>query len=305
MNALQVLLLFCREALLSLGRSWRVSLLAIFTIAVSLFIGGTFLLVTQNLSRIVNEWRGQAKVVAYLDSDLAAGDLEELEEWVGQSPWIVDVALVTAEQAEARFAGAFPDLQELLESWKERPLPASLEMSVDPDRLSEGGFRAWLAELRAHRGVTMVDDDREWLRQIGGLIAVLRGAGLLVGGILLAAAVFTIASVIRLTAYIYRDEIAVMRLVGATEFLVRGPFYVGGLLQGLLGGTIAVVSLFGAFYLLSAQTLPSVFGTILFDRFLSLSSLLVVVGVGAAAGLLGALLSTERERKHWEKRRTA
>ena len=90
---------------------------------------------------------------------------------------------------------------------------------------------AWLAELRRHPAVDMVDDDRDWLRQLELLVAVFRGVGLTLGALLLAAATLTIASVIRLTAYLYRDEIAVLRLIGATEFYIRGPFYAEGLVQ--------------------------------------------------------------------------
>ena len=303
MNAPQVLGLFCREALLSLRRSWKVSLLAVFTIAASLFIGGTFLLLTGNLTQVVADWRSQAKVVAYLAPQLESSDREALEAWLRQRPWTTEVVLVTAQEAEERFVEAFPSLEELLLGWDDRPLPASLEISVEPEGLSDDQFRSWVTELRARTGVSMVDDDREWLRQIGRLVAVLRGAGVLVGGILLTAAVFTIASVIRLTAYLYRDEIAVMRLVGATEFVVQGPFYVGGVLQGLLGGALAVGSLFAAFRLLAVQEMPLVFGTVLFDRFLSIGSLVGIVAVGAVAGLLGAVFSMEREKKNASDRR--
>ena len=82
----------------------------------------------------------------------------------------------------------------------------------------------------------MVDDDRDWVAQLEGVLQVIGAVGLGVVAVLMVAAIFTIASVIRLTAYLYRDEIGVMRLVGATELFIRGPFYVEGLLQGLLGG---------------------------------------------------------------------
>ena len=78
----------------------------------------------------------------------------------------------------------------------------------------------------------MVDDDRDWLRQLEGVVQVVRTVGMALVAVLLLAAIFTIASVIRLTAYLYRDEIGVMRLVGATELFIRGPFYVEGLVQG-------------------------------------------------------------------------
>ena len=91
--------------------------------------------------------------------------------------------------------------------------------------------------------MTLVDDDREWLSQLATAVAVVRAVGLALVASLLGAAIFTIASVIRLTAYLHNEETGMMRLVGATEFFIRGPFYVEGLLQGLIGGLVASAAL--------------------------------------------------------------
>jgi cell division transport system permease protein len=113
--------------------------------------------------------------------------------------------------------------------------------------------------------------------------------------VLLSAAVFTIASVIRLTAYLYHEEILIMRLVGATEFFIRGPFFLEGLLQGLLGGVVAVVALYGAHALALAQAARSVWGGLLLGDFLGFGQQIFLVALGALAGLAGAVLSLRRE----------
>ncbi len=297
MSPLQALAFFFREAALSLRRSWKVSLLAVFTIAVSLFIGGLFLLLTGNLARIVADWRSEAKVVVYLGADAAPETVEELAAAMRARPWVREVARVSPEEAVERFAAAFPQLSELLGGWERGPLPASLEVGIDPAGAESPERRAWLETLRAHPAVAMVDDDRLWLRQVETLIALLRGSGLVLGGVLLAAAIFTIASVVRLTAYLYRDEIAVLRLVGATEFVVRGPFFVEGLIQGLGGGLLAVAGLFAAYELVISQTLPSILGWVLLSRFLPPAELAALVALGGLAGLFGASISMRREEE--------
>ena len=93
----------------------------------------------------------------------------------------------------------------------------------------------------------MVDEDRDWLHQLDAFVGILRGVGAVVGLALLGAAVITIGSVIRLTAYLYRDEIAVMRLVGATEMYIRGPILLRRADSRLLGGLVAVLGLYAAF----------------------------------------------------------
>jgi cell division transport system permease protein len=297
MTLLQALAYFAREAAVNLVRSWKVSLLAVLTIAVSLCLGGTFLLASRNLGGAVERWRAEARVVLYLQPQTTAAELASLAAEARRAPFVAAAEPVPAELARRRFQEAFPSLGGLVEGLGQEPLPASLEVA-----LAEGARRpraaqleAWLASWRRRPEVSMVDDDREWLRQLTTLIAILRAVGLALGAVLLAAAVFTIASVIRLTAYLHHEEIATMRLVGATEFFIRGPFYVEGLLQGLLGSAVALTGLLIAYRAAHAQAGASIFATLLATDFLTGRQLAFLVLVGAAAGLLGAIASLRRE----------
>jgi cell division transport system permease protein len=294
----QALLYFFREAWVSLARSWKVSLLAVVTIAVSLTIGGAFLLIGRNLSALVERWRDEARVVVYLRPDADAAARADLLAEIAAAPWVTAREERTAAEAAARFRQVFPGLADLLEGGRDEPLPPSIEIVVDPGVQGAAGsaFATWLAALRAHPAVELVDDDREWLRQLETLTVLVRGAGLTLGAILLAAAVFTIASVIRLTAYLYRDEIAVMRLVGATEFFIRGPFYTEGLIQGLVGGVLAVGGLYGAYAAAARRVSGTLVGAVLTPRFLEWQPLALLVLLGAAAGLAGAVVSLRREK---------
>jgi len=113
--------------------------------------------------------------------------------------------------------------------------------------------------------------------------------------VLLGAAIFTIASVVRLTAFLYREEIAIMRLVGATEFYIRGPFYVEGLLQGILGSVLSLAGLYGAYAALNPTLEESLVASVMATRFLAWPQLLLLVGLGGVAGLAGAIASLGRE----------
>ncbi len=119
--------------------------------------------------------------------------------------------------------------------------------------------------------------------------------GLVVGTALLAAAVVTIGSVIRLTAFLYKDEIAVMRMVGATELYIRGPFFFEGLIQGFLGGLVALLGLYAAFLVLDPKSSTVLLGTVFVDRFLPWQTALGLLSLATLAGCIGALLSLHRE----------
>ena len=287
---------FFREAAVNLARSWKISLVAVSTIAVSLFVGGALLLLTSNLEALVQDWRHEAKVVVYLRPGVtpqsAAGLLAELR----RPAWATAVQTVSAAEARRRFERYFPSVADLVRGWGEEPLPASFEVSFDPQRAEGRAFEAWLQGLRADPRVGMVDDDRDWVRQLEGVVQVVRGLGMALVAVLLLCAIFTIASVIRLTAYLYRDEIDVMRLVGATELFIRGPFYVEGLLQGVLGGALAVAGLYGAYLLVAPQAGGPWLAGALTGSFLAAGQQAVLVALGALSGLAGAIASLRSER---------
>lgn len=295
MSIFQALRYFFREALVNLARGFRVSLLAVLTIAVSLTLGGVFLLASRNLSGAVERWRAETRVVIYLKSEVTTTDLGRLAAEARQPAWVTAVQPVSAAAARQRFRDIFPSLSGLVEGLGEEPLPPSLEVAVSPSQAPPRELARWLDLWRQRPEVSIVDDDREWLRQLETLVAVVRGVGLALGAVLLGAAIFTIASVIRLTAYLHREEISVMRLVGATEFFIRGPFYAEGLLQGFLGALLALVGLYATYHLVHARAASSLIAAMLATDFLGRSEIGFVVLLGMAAGLLGAVASLRRE----------
>jgi cell division transport system permease protein len=296
MNVLQAFTYFLREAAVGLARSFRVSLLAIFTISVSLFLSGMVLLVSKNLSRTVQAWRAEARFAVYLAPEVDAAGRAALRTTIEQGRWTGRLEEVTPEAARARFERAFPSLAELVADRGEGALPFSFEAvlkTVSPSDIS--AFTAWVEDLRKRPGVVMVDADQDWISQIETLLALIRGLGIALAAILLGASVFTIASVVRLTSFLYREEIAVMRLVGATEFYIRGPFYFEGILQGLLGGLIAVAALGGVHFAIAPRVASSIVAGALAATFLSPFELTALVIFGAVAGWAGAVVSLSRE----------
>ena len=294
MSLARALRYFAREACLNLLRSWRVSLLAVLTITVSLLLGGAFLLASRNLAASVEGWRGQLRVVIYLKPGTPASDLPRLAAAARAAPWVAGVDVVSPAAARRRFRDTFPTLADVIDSGEGEPLPASLEVALRREQAEAGGLDAWLDAWRRRPEVAMVDDDREWLGQVETAVAVVRAVGLVLGGILLGAAIFTIASIIRLTAYLHHEEITIMRLVGATEFFIRGPFYVEGLIQGFLGGALASAGLYASYQLIHARS-RSLFAAVLAGQFLSPRQLGLLLLLGALAGLIGAVASLRRE----------
>ncbi len=293
----QALIYFSREASLNLIRGFKVSLLAIFTIAVSLFLSGIFVLVLGNLEKFIALWREESKMIIYLNEGSSRQDLEQLRQLV-EEPWVKRTSEVSAAAAQERFRAAFPSMAELLEGKNSNVLPPSLEVEVEWQKIDAPALARWLETINHHPAVMVVDDDRDWLQQIETAVLVLQGLGLIFGTLLIATAVFTISSIIRLTAYLYRDEIMVMRQVGATEFFIRGPFYMEGLIQGFCGGAVAMSLLSLAHAVVLEQHPASILVTVFVADFLPWRHVLALVLLGAFAGLLGAIVSLRSESWH-------
>lgn len=296
MSFFQALAYFIREAASSLFRSLRVSLLAIVTIAVSLFLAGALFLVSANLAETVVAWRAEARFVLYLEPETATADRSALVARIAAAPWVETSEEIDERGAAERFSRAFPSLAELVGEGGHGRLPPSIELRLRPPAAAEtASYRAWLEELKTAPGVESTDDDRDWIAQVETALALVRALGLALTAILIGASIFTISSVVRFTALLYREEIAVMRLVGATEFFIRGPFYFEGVFQGLLGSIVAVGGLFALHASLRPQLTQSVLAAALARRFLAPGEIALIVLFGALAGLVGAIVSLGRE----------
>jgi cell division transport system permease protein len=284
---------FFREASRRMWVSKRTSFVAIAMIAISLLIVGGFLLVADNLGRAVAQAEGKSRVNVYFDVDATPQQIATVNAWLATHPDFTARRFVSKEAALARFKQYFANLSDIVGQLDENPFPASFECDVSPVVAQSPAFAREAAELRAIVGVEQVQFDWEWVETLRKLIRLVNLAGLIAGGVLAVAAAFTIANVIRLTMMLYREEIAIMRLVGATERMIRGPFLIEGLLQGLLGAIVSIVLLLAAFLAGRHFLAPrnSLMWGFLFNGFLPWQKVLSLLAGGMLAGYLGSWLS--------------
>lgn len=287
---------FFDEALQSLWRSRLLNALSIVTIAVSLFVLGAFLAVASNLSEVVTRWTRKVQVTFYLEDGLAPYIRESLVNQLREDPAVAEVAVVSREEALARFKALFKDLASLPDELGENPFPASVEATLKPDHQATDEVLRLVHAFEKAPGVEEAQYDLVWIQRLGTAVGLVRGIGAFLGGILILAGVFTISNVIRLTLYARQDELDIMRLVGATQAYVKGPFVAEGMTLGGLGGLLAVALLwvasrFVAHGLLAASDL---LGRTVVPLPASMGVAIVLGGV--AVGLLGSLVSLGRSQ---------
>jgi cell division transport system permease protein len=282
------------EASASLWRQRMSVVLSVLTIAAALSVLGGFLLVTVNLDRAVSRWSAAAEFSVYLRDDISPEQRVALNALLGGHPAVASREYVSKADAALRFRRDFPDLAAGLADLPQNPLPASVEVRLNPAKADGASLEAFAAQLMQTAGVAEVRFDRRWLERLSQIASGVRWAGWMLGAVLLVASVLTVATVVRLALHARRDEVEIMQLMGAPIGLLRGPLVVEGILQGGAGALVALAAIYAG-YVLARGRVAAVLGTA-FDSgsigFLpaALSALLVIAGmaVGCAGGYLTA-----------------
>jgi cell division transport system permease protein len=277
------------EAVASLWRGRRSGALSMATIALALFVLGAFLVVTSNLERLGAEWSSSADMSVYLNDAVTPAERQAIES-VLAGDVVTERTYVSKADALTRFRRTFADLASGMDGL-DNPLPASYEV-----RLRTGADQAidpLVTRVRELPGVADVRYDRQWLARLLAAIGVVRRLGLALGILLGAAAALTVANVVRLALFARRDELDIMRLVGAPQMYIRGPFVMEGTLQGGLAAIVAVAALGITFLALRASYLAPLAATINLSsvRFLPLGLCLWLIVGGMAVGCLGGLVA--------------
>jgi cell division transport system permease protein len=296
MAPFRALTYFFEEALQSLWRSRLLNALSVITIAVSLFVLGAFLAVAGNLSEVVTRWTRKVQVTFYLEDGLAPQIRESLVNQLKEDPAVAEVTVVSREEALARFKALFKDLASLPDELGENPFPASVEATLRLDHQAADEVLRLVHSFEKAPGVEEAQYDLLWIQRLGTAVGLVRGIGAFLSGILILAGVFTISNVIRLTLYARQDELDIMRLVGATQAYVKGPFVAEGMALGGLGGLLAVGLLWAATRFVAQGLLAA--SDLLGRPVVPLPATLgvaIVLG-GMAVGVLGSLVSLGRSQ---------
>jgi cell division transport system permease protein len=281
------------EALRGLISQRRTAAPAILIIAVSLVVLGSFVLVSDNLNGLLVRWRERGHMQVFLDPDFTERQRLAVAAAIRASPEVDTFRYMSAADAAEQFREDFAELGDLLAFLDSNPLPASFVVSVREESRNEESLVALTARWGALAGVDAAQYDLQVIRRLEFGVNSLRFIGAVLGGAVLIAAIITTASVIRVLVVARRREIVVLRLVGATESVVRGRFLAEGAIQGLIGSAMALVALYGIYKLgvafVTAGGGPLL--SVLALRFFDATLFVVIIGSGVAAGLAGALLA--------------
>jgi cell division transport system permease protein len=288
-----VFLRLSRRAALNLWRAPLPSLVSVLTIGLSLFIGASFVLGLFTARALLTSWGAQASMTLYLDPATAEADGRALAQEL-RARGDVLVRYVDPSMALKRLRADLGELATALDGLSQNPLPPSVEVTPR-EPLPGPALRILAAELGQLHGVRDVEYGREWLDKLEALGRGLRAfaAGALLA--VLGAALLVVANTIRLAVYARRDEIEIMKLVGATDGYVRAPFLLEGALQGLLGAGVAVAAVLSAqHWLLPYATQAFAFATGVGAPHLLARHAAAIFAAGGHVGFVGSWMAVAR-----------
>ncbi len=231
-----------RESVRAFRRAPILAFLSAAMIALSLFLVGLFGVAAWNVRQVLDRVESRVEVMAYLRDDADPEAVTIAQSDIAGYPEVREVNYVSREHALLKAREELPEFAAVFGDLETNPLPASLEILLKPNQTGPEAVEAVAERLQAYPFVEDVRYGSEWLDKVYLLRRVAAATTLALGSAFAVVAALIIGAAIRMAIYARRDEIIIMRLVGATESFVRRPFLVEGLITGLVGGLIALAA---------------------------------------------------------------
>lgn len=288
-----------RETWASFRRNLTLTAAAILTSAVSLLLVGTTFLIQRAFENLLVQWRGDVEMIVFVRSDASAEQITLIDSVLRASPTIIDVSKLTYlnkaesyEEAKRIFVGDPVTLSLLT------PESIPTQFKVVPISDDPMLVRSLSDQYRTLPGVEAVALAEDEFQVISTLSNFIRVVTLVMSLVLLVVAVGLIWNTIRTAMFARRREIEVMKLVGATNWFIRVPFMLEGLLQGLLGGVVSC----GGLWALNSAWSSGVAGfkpgtgisSLIVPNSYLTSVMLILLGIGAVVGAVGSAIAATR-----------
>ena len=264
--------------------------------AMTLLVFGGFLLIQANIGQLLRGWGEEIHVFVYVDDNVDEAAAATLRTRMVGYPEVRAARYVSREGAWADFQTALGAQSGILEGLDPAMLPASLELELHAGYRSRDAVAALVERLAALKGVQDVEYPEAWMERLRFLLAGMEWLKWVLGGVLFLVAFLIVGSTVKLAIVARQDEIEIMQLVGAGVGLIKAPFIIEGMIQGLAGASLALGLLRAGFSFLGAELLApfgSLLGGVQFT-FLNTWQSVELLVLGWLLGTAGSVLSVRR-----------
>lgn len=276
-----------REAFFAFRRSPLLTALSIATIAFALYTLSVFGLVWTNIDRVLEGVEERVEVIAYLVDGTDPTETAALMREVAAYPEVDSIAYLSKEDALERARAELADYAELYEDLEANPLPASVEIALRAGYRDASDVGDVATRIARFPFVEEIKFGEDWVQKLDFLQDLSLFLGLVVGGVFAAIAFVAIGATINIVLISREDEIAIMKMVGATRAFIARPLVIEGFAKGVIGAVVALVLLTLTYSLLEQRVVS-----------LTFYSPLQVAGGVLLGGALGAVASIVTLRRH-------
>ncbi|RLC27291.1 MAG: hypothetical protein DRH56_03050 [Deltaproteobacteria bacterium] len=288
-------LYFLRQALVNIMNNRVFHAIGMGTMVVCLLIFGTFLVLFVNLNAWLQGWGHTLSMSVYLEDGIGEPGRKRVEAFLRKLPGAEIRRYISKEGAMRDLRHTLGPQAALLEGLSVNPLPASFELifrnSPGKEKVDSGKLKE---RIKTIPGVSDVEYSEEWVKRFQGILGVVRLAGFFIGGLLALGILFIVTNTIKLTIYSRRDEIEILKLVGATDGFVKAPFLLEGMIQGVLSGTTALLLLFFGYFLLCGKKIHLMGLALPGFVFIPQEYVFSILIMSVALGLAGSFIAVGR-----------
>jgi cell division transport system permease protein len=293
-----------RQALGSLGELWRSKAASFMTIGVlglSITLPSTLYVMVKNAEDVSSGWEQASQISLFLKEKISRGDIEQLLKRIQLWPEIDSINYISADQALDEFK-QLSGFGEAIAYLDHNPLPDVILVTPTSRHANPVAARLLLDKLRDEREVDMGKLDIEWLERLHALLNVVKDLVTVIALLLFLAVVLIIGNTIRLNILSKKDEILIMKLVGATDAFIQRPFMYTGFWYGFLGGLLAWIAVVLLLWWMSSSVSAV---SELYQKSFNLtgadfSTFLWMLGLSIFLGLTGSMLSVKRHVREIE-----
>ena len=242
------MIFFVRYVMRRALQNMKGNLFPIFTtigiISISILIFSAFTLISLNLTSFLKMWEDKIEVVAYLKKGVSLKEVEGLLRESRQLEGIEGIKYVSPFDAMTFLESKLGDQKNLLQGIQPTVLPPSFEIQLMKDYRNSTKIEEVVSRLKRFPQFDEIQYGQEWVETFSAFLHIVRLTQWILGCLFLFAIVFIISNILQLTISSRQEEIEIMRMVGSRPAFIRVPFYMEGLIQGLLGGGVAIFFLF-------------------------------------------------------------
>lgn len=236
---------YIKDAFISLKRNKTISIASVITVLITFFVLGIFMLVASNINKGIDSVQNKVEIKVFLKDDIKLIDQREIEIKLREIDGVKDVIYSSKEDEYRNFQETTNEGEGLLKGYTfdNNPFQAAFTVKLDSpeyaSNVSEG--------IKDFEGVDSIQDQQELVDKVVGIVKGVKVVGGVLFVILVGVSIFLIMNTTKLTVYSRRREIGIMKFVGATDWFIRWPFVIEGMVIGLVGSLLSCVALFFAY----------------------------------------------------------